>query len=118
MGVPTFFLSIIRNKFYKNVHSGVSVNNVDCDYFFLDYNGIVYAAYERIKKNIEGKNLNKNNVEEIIIEEVIRYTKYLICDVVKPTKLTYIALDGPAPRGKMVQQRSRRYKGYYDKIYL
>ena len=41
MGVPTFFLSIIRNKFYKNVHSGVSVNNIDCDYFFLDYNGII-----------------------------------------------------------------------------
>jgi 5'-3' exoribonuclease 2 len=118
MGVPTFFLSIIRNKFYKNVHSGVSSNNVDCDYFFLDYNGIVYAAYEKIKKNIEGKNLSKNSVEEIIIEEVIRYTKYLICDVVKPNKLTYIALDGPAPRGKMVQQRSRRYKGYYDKIYV
>jgi 5'-3' exonuclease len=118
MGVPTFFLSIIKNKHYKNVHSAVQPQNVKCDYFFLDYNGIVYKAYERIKNNIEGNNMSKNKIEEMIIEEVIRYTKHLICDVVKPEKLTYIALDGPAPRAKMVQQRSRRYKGYFDKNYL
>ena len=50
MGVPTLFLSIIKNKYYKNVHNGVKNGNVDCDYFFLDYNGIVYKAYERVKK--------------------------------------------------------------------
>jgi 5'-3' exoribonuclease 1 len=118
MGVPTFFLSIIKNKNYKNVHSGVNPLTVNCDYFFLDYNGIVYKAYERIKKNIEGNNMTKNKIEEMIIEEVMRYTKHLICNVVKPTKVTYIALDGPAPRAKMVQQRSRRYKGYFDKLFL
>jgi 5'-3' exonuclease len=118
MGVPTFFLSILKKKNYRNIHSGVNNGNIKCDYFFMDYNGIVYAAYERIKKNIEGKNLSKEYIEELIISEVIRYTKYLICDVVKPDKLTYIALDGPAPRAKMVQQRSRRYKGYFDKIYM
>jgi len=118
MGVPTLFLSIIKNKSYKNVHNGVTNGNVNCDYFFLDYNGIVYKAYEKIKKNIEGKNNSKDKIEELLIEEVIRYTRYLICDVVKPKKMAYISLDGPAPRAKMVQQRSRRYKGYHDKIFL
>lgn len=118
MGIPTFFLSIIQNKFYKNVHSGVKNGLLACDYFFLDYNGIVYSAFERIKKDISGKDLSKNKFEELLIDEVVRYTHYLICDVVKPNKLTYIALDGPAPRAKMVQQRSRRYKGYHDKIFL
>ena len=118
MGVPNFFIKIIQNKYYKNVHSGIKNGTLDCDYFFLDYNGIVYKAYDRIKSKIENKNLNKNEIEEIIIEEVIRYTKYLICDVVKPRLLTYIALDGPAPRAKMVQQRSRRYKGYYEKMLM
>ena len=118
MGVPSFFASILRNKYYKNVHSGVKNGKFKCDYFFMDYNGIVYAGYEKIKKNIEGNNLSKDKIEELIIDEVIRYTKYLICDVVKPEKLTYIALDGPAPRAKMVQQRSRRYKGYFEKIYM
>ena len=128
MGVPTFFLKILKNKYYKNIHSGVQNGKLKCEYFFLDYNGIVYSSYEKIKKNIEKKiieggniqeyNLSKEQIEELIIDEVIRYTRYLICDVVKPEKLTYIALDGPAPRAKMVQQRSRRYKGYYDKIYI
>lgn len=117
MGVPTFFLSIIRNKFYKNVHSGVENGKIKCDYFFLDYNGIVYGAYANIKKQINNS-MTKDEIEELIIGEVIRYTKYLICDVVKPQKLTYIALDGPAPRAKMVQQRSRRYKKYQEKILL
>jgi len=117
MGIPTFFLSILRNKYYKNIHSGVQNGKLKCEYFFLDYNGIVYAAYERIKKNVKNTD-TKEKIEEIIINEVIRYTIYLICDVVKPEKLTYIALDGPAPRAKMIQQRSRRYKGYFDKIYI
>lgn len=118
MGVPTLFISIFKNKFYKNVHFGINkTTNVQCDYFFMDYNGIVYAAYERIKKNIEGNNFTKDKIEEMIIAEVVRYTKYLITDVLKPKKLTYISMDGPAPRAKMVQQRSRRYKAVKDKVY-
>jgi len=118
MGIPTFFLSILRNKYYKNIHCGVQNGKLKCEYFFLDYNGIVYAAFERIKKDMKDMKHTKDKIEEIIIDEVIRYTTYLICDVVQPEKLTYIALDGPAPRAKMIQQRSRRYKGYFDKIYI
>ena len=119
MGVPGFFTSIFKNRFYKNIHNGINKgSNVKCDYFFMDYNGIVYSAYERIKRNIEGKNLKKDDIEDLIIDEVIRYTKYLITEVLKPTKMTYIAMDGPAPRAKMVQQRSRRFKAAKDKIYL
>jgi 5'-3' exonuclease len=116
MGIPTLLRSIIQNKFYKNVHAGVKEGSLDCDYFFMDYNGIVYKAYERIKKKFEGQNFNKNEIENMLIEEVIDYTRILISEVVKPRKYTYIAMDGPAPRAKMIQQRSRRYKGAFDKI--
>jgi 5'-3' exonuclease len=117
MGIPGLFADIIKNKFYKNIHSGVKNGKVNCEYFFMDYNGIVYSAYERIKEKIEGAENTKEKIEELLIEEVLRYTKYLICDIIKPSKLTYISLDGPAPRAKMVQQRSRRYKGYKDKLF-
>ena len=122
MGIPSFFSHLLKNKHYKNIHSGIKNNNQDTninnDYFFLDYNGIVYKAYDKVKKTIEGKNLSKTKIEELIIEEVIRYTKYLICEIVKPKKMTYISFDGPAPRAKMIQQRSRRYKGYSEKMFL
>jgi len=117
MGVPTLFIRIFRNKYYKNVHNSLKIGKVDCDYFFIDFNGIIYTCFDKIRKTIDDKKASKNKIEELIIEEVLKYTKYLICTVLKPNKLTYISFDGPAPRAKMVQQRSRRYKTYYDKIY-
>ena len=35
--------------------------------------------------------------------------------VSKPTELVYIAIDGPCPKPKMVQQRLRRYKSAKEK---
>ena len=118
MGVPTFFLQIIKNKYYKNVHNGIQNGKVKCDYFFMDFNGTVYNAYEVVRKKYEGKNLNQDNLEELIIKEVISLTQNLICNVIKPIKMTYIALDGPAPRAKMVQQRARRFKGPMEKEFM
>jgi 5'-3' exonuclease len=120
MGIPTFFIRIIKNqkKNYKNVHTPAVNGKVDCDYLFFDFNGIIYGAYERVKKANAGKKLTRDKFEELLIEEVIRYTKYVICDVIQPKVITYLSFDGPAPRAKMVQQRSRRYKTYYDKVYF
>ena len=53
MGVPTLFKKIIDNKYYKNIHRGIKNGQTNADYFFMDYNGIVYNAYENIKKDIE-----------------------------------------------------------------
>ena len=118
MGVPTLFKKIIGNKFYKNIHKGIRDGQTKCNYFFMDYNGIVYNAYENIKKDIEENNYSKDKIEHLVLEEVINITKKLICTVIQPSKITYIALDGPAPRAKMVQQRSRRYKAVMEKDFM
>ena len=118
MGVPTLFKKIISNKHYKNIHKGIKNGQTNCDYFFIDYNGMVYNAYENIKKNLEENNYSKSKIEDLVLDELIRMTQDLICNVIRPKKLTYIALDGPAPRAKMVQQRSRRFKAVMEKDFM
>ncbi len=116
MGVAGLSISIIKNKAYSNILAGVVAGQTNCDYLLLDFNGSIYNAYYAILKNITGKNLNKNQIEEHIIAEVKRELQELVCDVVQPKKLLYIAMDGPAPFAKIAEQRGRRYKAYYEKM--
>lgn len=44
--------------------------------------------------------------------------KHMINDLVKPKKMVYIAIDGPAPKCKIVTQRDRRYKSIIEKQIL
>ncbi len=67
MGVPSLFLSLVRNKAYSNILAPVVPAETNCDYLLIDFNGSIYNAYYAIIKNIIGKNLNKNQIEEIII---------------------------------------------------
>ncbi len=117
MGVPSLFISLVRNKAYKNILSAVEAGKTGCDYLLLDFNSLVYDSYARVAEAMKGQNLNKNSTETHIITDLIRYLRHMICDVVQPAKCTYFAIDGPAPRAKMIQQRSRRYKGYQTKLY-
>jgi 5'-3' exonuclease len=48
------------------------------------------------------------DLEEYIMNDAIQYINTVV-NVVKPTDLVYIAIDGVCPMAKMVQQRKRRY---------
>jgi len=119
MGVPRL-VKIILEK-YSTCHQKVA--NQPIHYFFMDFNPIIYSCYHTVCKS-QGTKIEKMSqarIEKEIIEQVIKKTKHIICDLVKPQKLVYIAIDGPAPRGKMIQQRHRRYRkileGQYRKAY-
>ena len=47
MGIPSFFRELVKK--YKDTYFGIVDGKQVCDYLFLDYNGIVYKVFERIK---------------------------------------------------------------------
>jgi 5'-3' exonuclease len=104
MGIAGYLRGILRKT--KKTHSpdGPKLINV----FLMDYNGIVYKILNSM--DMKYNPAKKKDYEKVLIKKIIEYTQHLICKEVKPTDLLYIAVDGPAPRAKMVQQRSRRYK--------
>lgn len=78
--------------------------DLDVDSFYLDMNGIIHPC-------THGNNEN----DIVILDETAMFKKiFLYVDrlykMVKPSKVLYLAVDGVAPRAKMNQQRSRRFR--------
>lgn len=101
MGIPTFFKSILHNN--RKVLSGAVPPNPD--FFFIDFNSIIYDAWAKISQRGHPAHI----IQDKLVEQVILQTCEMI-SLVNPREYTYISMDGTAPRAKMVQQRSRRYK--------
>lgn len=97
MGIPFYYKNIITN--YKSILKDKAPGV--CHRFFLDFNSIIHQCAAKVTS----KFVYDHN---IIISEIINYTMSLI-EEVNPTELVYIAIDGVAPRAKMVQQRKRRF---------
>lgn len=105
MGIPSF-LRLMLEK-YPQIHSWNPEQIID--HLFIDANSILYNIHHSIDKS---KSMSNSQYETLLINNFIDYIKFLIktCNV---KKQVYIALDGSAPRAKMVQQRARRYKGVF-----
>lgn len=103
MGVPGLY-RVILNR-YKKTHYW----NPDeiIDYLYIDFNVLLYQCYEKIPKN-------SINIDNLLINEIIKSMNHLICHITRPNKLVYIAMDGPAPKCKIIRQRERRYKRQYE----
>ncbi|KAK9734610.1 hypothetical protein RND81_04G151700 [Saponaria officinalis] len=118
MGVPAFY-SWLTEK-YPNVKEHVkqvrgsssdtnspNSNDLEFDHLYLDMNGIIHPCFHP-----HSLMLPPTTFEEVF-ENIYAYIDRLF-SIVRPRKLLYLAIDGVAPRAKMNQQRSRRFRTAKD----
>lgn len=91
------------------------------DYVYLDANGLLHGAAQQVF-NYGGVNRKIDPYANLTVEQKMTKVFELFFDdilevtsMAVPTKLLYIAIDGPAPRAKQNQQRERRFVAARDR---
>lgn len=106
MGIPQYFSWLVRK--YPFIRTFDKPSNIDNLAF--DFNCLIYHVYNGLVKSELLKGKNKDQVETLLIKDTVKYTNYIIKEVVKPRKSVFIAIDGVVPMAKMHQQRIRRFR--------
>ncbi|GFE54993.1 hypothetical protein BaOVIS_023970 [Babesia ovis] len=78
------------------------------DNLYLDVNGIIHNCSHSIEELSQGL-----QCEEDIFVLIFQYINNLV-KIVRPRQLLYLAIDGVAPRAKIMQQRDRRFRSARD----
>lgn len=108
MGVPSYFRNIVKT--YPEIVFPANPSEQQIDNFFIDANSMIHPAVATVLQTLKGKpQPTQEDLDSMFFTSFTQYLKNVI-DIVNPANLTYVAIDGSAPRAKMNQQRERRYK--------
>ena len=112
MGIPYYF-KYISNEYPDTIleFDDLEKKDLTFNYLFLDFNCLIHPCCRRVLDKYKSSNLDISSdiLELEMFQEIKKYLLYIV-NFTKPDKMLYIAIDGVAPRAKMVQQRSRRYR--------
>ena len=103
MGVPKYFRWLSER--YPLIMQLVEENRIpEFDNLYLDMNGIIHNC----SHPNDGEATFRIAEEEIFLG-IFAYIEHLFSKI-RPRKVFFLAIDGVAPRAKMNQQRSRRFR--------
>lgn len=112
MGVPAFFRwlcntcpQVVQTAANDANSSSETRQNPPIDNLYLDMNGIIHPC-SHPQSNC---GVPLPHSEEEMFENIRRYLNLLI-QIVRPRELIYFSIDGVAPKAKMNQQRTRRFR--------
>lgn len=106
MGIPKFFRWMSgRYPLCSQLISQAFIP--DFDNLYLDVNGIIHNC----ASTIDGSKLNQDDLFGMIFD----YIEALFIKIA-PKEVFFIAIDGVAPRAKMNQQRSRRFRSSKERL--
>ncbi|OAL38043.1 hypothetical protein AYO20_02495 [Fonsecaea nubica] len=107
MGVPKFFRWLSER--YPAISQLIAENRIpEFDCLYLDMNGIIHNCTHK-----DSDSPSFRMTEDKMFIAIFNYIEHLFGKI-KPKKLFFMAVDGVAPRAKMNQQRSRRFRTALD----
>ena len=103
MGIPKFFR--FMSERYPLISQLIEENKIpEFDNLYLDMNGIIHNC-----SHPNDGDASFRITETQIFLAIFSYIEHLFYKI-KPKKVFFLAIDGVAPRAKMNQQRSRRFR--------
>ena len=112
MGVPKFYRWISER--YPQINQIISDNTLipEIDNLYLDMNGILHACTHPNDDDPSAKALTFKEM----VQNIFSYIDRIVSEIVKPKKVLLMVIDGVAPRAKLNQQRSRRFRAAQDRV--